>query len=285
MRCGWRETMTGNYDSRTVDGFGDEWRRFDQSAVSPSELRQQFERYFKVFPLDTLSANAVGFDMGCGSGRWATLVAPRAGKLICIDPSPAALDVAKHNLRHQPNCEFRLASVDNIPLDNDSMDFGYCLGVLHHVPDTAAGLKACVDKLKAGAPFLVYLYYAFDNRPRWFRLLWRISDGLRRLISTLPFRLRYVVTQVIALLIYYPLANFARVIETLGRDVSAFPLSAYRQSSFYVMRTDALDRFGTRLEKRFTARQIKAMMDKAGLERIEFSDAVPYWCAVGYKKR
>ena len=50
------------------------------------------------------------------------------------------------------------------------------------------------------------------------------------------------------------------------------------------MRTDALDRFGTALEQRFTARQIRQMMAAAGLERIQFSDAMPYWCAVGYKK-
>jgi hypothetical protein len=57
-----------------------------------------------------------------------------------------------------------------------------------------------------------------------------------------------------------------------------------RQQSFYVMRTDALDRFGTQLEQRFTKKQIETMMLQAGLERVVFSDAVPYWCAVGYKK-
>ena len=50
------------------------------------------------------------------------------------------------------------------------------------------------------------------------------------------------------------------------------------------MRTDALDRFGTQLEQRFTKKQIQEMMEVAWLDRIKFSDAVPYWCAVGYKK-
>ena len=42
--------------------------------------------------------------------------------------------------------------------------------------------------------------------------------------------------------------------ERLGTDVRHFPLSAYRDRSFYTMRTDALDRFGTRLERRFSRR-------------------------------
>ena len=67
-----------------------------------------------------------------------------------------------------------------------SQDFGYALGVLHHVPDTASALRDCVTMLKAGAPFLLYLYYRFDNRPYWYQLVWRISDCLRRIVSTLP---------------------------------------------------------------------------------------------------
>jgi hypothetical protein len=50
------------------------------------------------------------------------------------------------------------------------------------------------------------------------------------------------------------------------------------------MRTDALDRFGTRLEHRYTRDEIDRMMRAAGLERIAFSDQAPFWCAVGYSK-
>jgi len=50
------------------------------------------------------------------------------------------------------------------------------------------------------------------------------------------------------------------------------------------MRTDALDRFGTRLEQRFTRVQIEKMLEQAGLVDITFSDIAPYWCALGIKK-
>jgi len=50
------------------------------------------------------------------------------------------------------------------------------------------------------------------------------------------------------------------------------------------MRTDALDRFGTRVEQRFTRAEIQKMMEKSGLERITFSPDLPFWCAVGYRK-
>jgi ubiquinone/menaquinone biosynthesis C-methylase UbiE len=273
-----------NLHAATVNGFGDEWERFDQSELPQKEQQRIFDAYFSIFPWQALPKDAEGFDLGCGSGRWAKLAAPRIGKLHCIDPS-SALAVAKRNLAENHNCEFHSASVDAIPLNDASMDFGYSLGVLHHVPDTQAALHSCVAKLKVGAPFLVYLYYAFDNRPLWFRLLWKISDLLRQGISCLPYGARYLVTQLFAVSIYLPLAKTALALEKMGFNVDNLPLSAYRHCSFYTMRTDALDRFGTRLEQRFTQQQIRKMMEQAGLENIQFSSEVPFWCAVGYRKK
>lgn len=275
--------MTQNIDNEVVAGFGDEWSRFDQSALTGEELQRMFENYFSIFPWDVLPENAVGFDLGCGSGRWAKLVAPRVGKLYLFDPAEDALEVAKRNLSSADNCKFLVAGADNIPLADESCDFGYSLGVLHHIPNTEAGLRACVAKVKPGAPFLVYLYYSFDNRPAWFRLLWRTSNAIRAVICRLPHGPRYLLSQIGAGLIYWPLARAAKFLEKLGMNVANFPLSQYRNNSFYVMRNDALDRFGTRLEQRFSKREITDMMQRCGLDDITFS-TTSFWTAVGFKK-
>lgn len=272
-----------NLDAKTVEGFGYEWTRFDQSGLETEELTRIFEGYFRIFPWDQVGPDSIGFDLGCGSGRWAKLVAPRVRLLHCIDASAQALAVARRTLAGQTNCILHHAPVDQMPIPNGTMDFGYSLGVLHHVPDTLAGIRACVDKLKPGAPFLLYLYYAFDNRPGWFRAIWRLTDIVRKITSRLPYRAKYALSQIIAALIYFPLARMSRGLEELGVPVASFPLSAYRTLSFYTMRTDAFDRFATRLEKRFTAPQIQTMMLAAGLERVAFNDRENHWCALGYK--
>jgi SAM-dependent methyltransferase len=273
-----------NVDTETVRGFGDEWSRFDQSALTKRELQILFDRYFKIFPWPDLPQGAVGFDAGCGSGRWAQFILPQIGLLHCIDASERALAVAQRNLSIFKNVVFHLAPIGDIPISKSSMDFGYSLGVLHHIPDTEAALKACVDLLKPNAPFLVYLYYAFDNRPTWFRVIWQISDYGRRAISCSPMWLRYVLSQICAAIVYYPLARLSLFLERTGINVTPIPLSSYRGQSFYTMRTDALDRFGTRLEQRFSREAIRLMMERAGLHQIVFSESVPYWCAVGRKK-
>ncbi len=273
-----------NIDIKTVAGFGDQWTRFSQESVSEAELRRLFNEYFEVFPWEDLPANAAGFDLGSGSGRWARFVAERVGKLHCIDANADALEVARRNLRGAVNCEFHHASVDQIPLPDNSVDFGYSLGVLHHVPNTQNGITDCVRKLKPGAPFLLYLYYRFDNRPVWFQMLWRVSDVVRQVVSRMPNALRYSLSQVIAAFVYWPLSRLALALEKIGVSVQHLPLSHYKNLSFYSMRTDALDRFGTRLEQRFSAREIQAMMENAGLENIRFRNGPPYWCAAGIKK-
>lgn len=272
-----------NVDDEVVEDFGAEWSRFDQSGLSETERQLIFDNYFAIFPWAKVKPDAVGFDLGCGTGRWAALVAPRVGHLHCIDPS-VAIDIAASNLHQFENCSFHLATVDDIPLDEDSMDFGYSLGVLHHLPDPKEGLRSCVKKLKSGAPFLLYMYYAFDNQPSWFRMLWKVSDMLRNIISKLPRTPRYLISQIIAVLVYFPLARIAKLLELAGISLQSFPLSAYRNRSLYTMRTDALDRFGTKLERRFTRAEIEDMMEDAGLEDIKFSTNAPFWRAVGSKK-
>jgi SAM-dependent methyltransferase len=273
-----------NRDEEVIKGFGEEWSTFDQSPTHiASDLQAQFDRYFSLFPWSGLPAKAVGFDAGCGSGRWAKFVAPRVGTLHCCDPSAKALGVAKVVLADNQNCQFHVAGVDDLPFATGSMDFGYSLGVLHHVPDPEAGLRACVRALKPKAPFLVYLYYDFENRPFWFRRLHRLTETLRFAVSRMPFKPRYWVSQLIAVLVYFPLAKIASGLERGGMNVESLPLSAYRHHSFYTMRTDALDRFGTRLERRFSRLAIEQMMMRAGLSNITFREDVPYWCALGRK--
>jgi ubiquinone/menaquinone biosynthesis C-methylase UbiE len=272
-----------NIDKKTVDSFGDEWTRYNQDNMSSKESSLIFDDYFNIFPWDILPKNSIGFDMGCGGGRWAEHVAPRVGTLNCIDPSDA-IDIAKIHLKNFDNINYIKSSVDNNFLEDNSQDFGYSLGVLHHIPDTKAAIGSCVKILKSGSPLLLYLYYALDGRPFWFKFIWRMSNILRAIISRLPNKLKFIFTDLIAFFIYLPLAKLSKVFEKLKISSKLIPLSYYKDTSFFTMRTDARDRLGTPLEQRFTKLEITKMMEDEGLENIKFSDSAPFWCVVGYKK-
>lgn len=273
-----------NLDTKTIESFGDEWTQFDQSDLTNKEAYEIFKNYFSIFPLSNLSKTSEGFDMGCGSGRWAKFIAPKVGLLHCIDPSKS-IKIAEKKLIKFDNIKYHQKSLDSSGLKKESQDFGYSLGVLHHVPKTKSAIVSCTKLLKPGAPFLLYIYYSFDNRPIWFKCLWRLSNFMRFFISKLPKFLKFLICDTIALLVYYPFARFVFLTEKFGLTLKNFPLHFYRSKSFYSMRTDARDRFGTPLEKRFSKKEIHKMMQISGLEKITFRKNAPFWTAIGYKKK
>src|ERR1019366_7122724 len=95
MSAGKGNGMRENLDQHVVTGFGKQWEEFDQNEHSHADLQEIFNGYFNIFPWHLLPAKAIGFDLGCGTGRWAKFVAERVGTLHCIDASEAALNVAR----------------------------------------------------------------------------------------------------------------------------------------------------------------------------------------------
>lgn len=274
-----------NLHEPTVKGFGAEWTSFDQSELNEAEKLKIFNDYFFLFPWHLLSAkDSIGLDAGCGSGRWASLVAPKVHKLYALDASKEALSVAQKNLLQHTNIEYICQPIEEGIFPDNSLDFAYSLGVLHHIPDTLSGIKAIAKTLKKNAPFLLYLYYNFENKPWYYQFVWKCSDKIRYLLSRAPFFIRKFFCEMIAFFIYWPLSRIAGFLEKIHRLPNGWPLAYYRQSSFYTMRTDALDRFGTYLEHRFSKAEIQQMLEKAGFDRITFSDKSPFWCVISFKK-
>ena len=155
---------------------------------------------------------------------------------------------------------------------------------MHHVPEIERALTEISRVLKPNSPFLIYLYYSFENQPLWFRYIWQFSNSIRIIISKLPYKTKVVICELIALIIYYPLAKISKFLSLIGIKTENIPLSYYKNKSFYTMRTDALDRFGTSYERRYSKIQIKKLLEDNGFKTVKFSNVKPYWCAICYKK-
>lgn len=270
-------------NNKVIQSFGNEWSKFDQTRLKKKELKKIFNDYFCIFPFNKISKKSTGFDMGCGTGRWSVLIAPKVKKLNCIEPSKA-IYAAKKNLKNYNNVNFINESIEKLNLQNNSQDFGYCLGVLHHLKNTKKGIKLCSRFLKKGAPFLAYIYYSFENKNLVYRSMWRLSNLLRKVICNLPEFYKSLISDILAVIIYFPLAKLSFFLNKLNISVSRFPLNYYKDLSFYTMRTDSRDRFGTSIEGRFSKKEIIQMFKEAGFERIKFSNKEPFWCVLGYKK-
>lgn len=273
-----------NIDLTTVHSFGEEWKAFHQ--FEDEEIRKIGDTYFDIVSKDMVGADKIAADFGCGTGRWSKYFHTKVGSVAAIDPSEAVL-AAGELLSGIENIHLYKASIDNLPFSDNYFDFGFSLGVLHHIPDTQKAMNACVQKIKPGGHFLVYLYYNLDNRGLLYKTLFSFSNLIRRVVSRMPDTLKRITCNIMAVIFYMPFILFSRFLKVLGvskKMRSRVPLHSYENTSFYIIRNDALDRFGTPLEQRFSRHQIQQMMEIAGLNNIIFSEQAPYWHAVGQKK-
>lgn len=272
--------------NKVIDDFGDEWERFNYFDKGEMELlREQFKRYIAPLPDEFLdSPTKVIADFGAGTGRWSYFLKNYASKMYVLEPSRKAFEVAKKNLSDDPRVVLLNQTIESNDIQDGCLDLAISLGVLHHVENTAGSIKDIYRKVKPGGLFLGYLYYALDNKPLIYRLIWKFSDFIRRVVSRLPGFAKKIVADLIALSIYLPLAKVSRIFSYFGISTINFPLHHYERLSFYVMRNDALDRFGTSLEQRFSQEEIVEMLFSAGFSSIEFSENEPYWTFVAKKK-
>jgi SAM-dependent methyltransferase len=277
-------TRPENIDWETVESFGSEWHEFGQ--FSESEIAQIGADYFDIVPGERLDPNrTLALDVGCGSGRWSKFLATKVRCIEAVDPSEAVWVAARMVASHS-NVRVTQAGVDCLPFADHTFDFVFSLGVLHHIPDTQRAIERCVAKLKPGGMFLIYLYYNLDNRGPAHKLVFAAVNSLRRRICKLSVRAKKLVCNLIAAGVYWPAANFAKLMTRWFPSSSwtrNLPLAYYRDKSFYIMRNDSLDRFGTPLEQRFSRREIEQMLINAGLENVRFSEKEPYWHAVATK--
>jgi len=277
---GWPgDPPVGSPDLELVERFDAEWRSF--SRVASKELDLTFERYFDVVPPESYREGALVVDAGCGAGRWAEQVQRRGARVIAVDLG-RSVEVAHDNTRASGRVVCVQGDVRSPPLRPASFDLVYSLGVLHHISETEDALGSLARLVRPGGLFLLYLYYALETRPPAYRAIFRGTDAARRLTSLLPQQILAIVATAIAAVAYWPLARLARVLAAVGATglAAQLPLSFYARSSFRTMRNDSLDRFGTRLEKRYTRAEVTRLLEAAGLTNVIVSSQAPFWHAV-----
>lgn len=272
-----------NIDKKVVDEFGNEWLKFylhDDDLV-----KKGGEEYFDILTSEMINSDTYALDIGCGTGRWTKYLAPKVGFIEAVDPSEAVF-AADKLLGDLQNVRLSKASIETLPFANEAFDFVMSIGVLHHIPNTKQALIDCVKKVKPGGYFFVYLYYNLDRRGRFYKALFYSSDAIRRTVSRLPAKIKHFVCDILAVVFYMPFILLGRLFKKFGfKDLAIrIPLHGYQNRSFFVIRNDALDRFGTRLEQRFSKEQVIAMMEEAGLTDIIISPGIPFYHAVGRKK-
>jgi SAM-dependent methyltransferase len=277
-----------NLDQEVIDGFGHEWKAFDYSDTETTEaLDAQFHAYCAPLNLNQFNpATSVAGDFGAGSGRWSSRLAPYFSRVYALEPSDGASQVLRDKFTGDPKIVVLQETVGVTSIPRASLDLAMSLGVLHHIPDTALAIKDVSRSIKPGGVFLCYLYYSLENKPAYYKLIFQGVNIVRQVISSFPQPVRRLSATIIAALLYLPLARLSKLLSKLGRNTSNLPLHHYANMPFVMLANDALDRFGTSLEQRFSKAEITEMLRAADfdLATLKFSEIEPFWTFAVNKK-
>ena len=264
-----------------IHSFGDEWIRFDQDKyLSSSERKSQFLRYFNTPHFDNLKSlkSIKAIDIGAGSGRWSKEIFNhlKISQLTLVEPSES-FNQLKKVFKKNNKVNYIKTSVNNLLLEypylSKSFNLVYCFGVLHHTDSIEENFSKICNLLESNGIIFCYLYYDLENRNNLYRFIFNLTILPRLVISRLPSSLKNIVCDLIAVFIYLPVIKFAKFFP---KNIN-MPLHGYIDRSFFSIRTDARDRFGTKIEKRISKKKIKRMCEYNNLEEIHFSEKHPYW--------
>lgn len=161
----------------TASRFAEEWTRW-------SELRDYYEKEFFdwVAPLTPKDfAGQLVFEGGCGKGRHTAIVAGHGAKaIVSLDLGESAF-VAFAHTRKFPNAHVVIGDLLNPPV-RPVFDLAFSVGVLHHLPDPAAGFASLASRVREGGRVAFWVYGREGNE--W---ITRYVDPVRKaLTSKLP---------------------------------------------------------------------------------------------------
>jgi hypothetical protein len=199
--------------------------------------------------------------------------------IYAIELSDGANQVLRNKFKNETRIRILQETVGANSIPAQSLDLAMSLGVLHHIPDTELAISHIASKIKNRGLFLCYLYYNLENKPLYYRGIFWTSNILRWVISHLPYPMRRLIAQIIAGSIYLPLARVSKILGARGKNISNFPLHNYANVPFVMLQNNALDRFGTRLEQRFSKKEIAERLESAGFDisTLKFFDVEPFW--------
>lgn len=196
-------------------------------------------------------------DAGCGTGDGAIYLAWQGALVWALDVSAHALAICQNRANKRGlTIPMTLGSLLDLPRRHlGAFDYVLCSGVLHHLDDPLAGLRALASVLKPGGMIGLMVYAEGGRYP-----VYQIQQALRALGHTEPAQVEDVLTAL-------PAEHWWR----LGRGRQTF------STEFEMGDAGVADLFLHPCDHAFTIPALAALVKEAGLAFCGFEPEEQYW--------
>ena len=137
----------------TASRFAEEWTRW-------KDLRGYYEEEFFAWVAPVTGEDFRGktvFEGGCGKGRHTAIVASHGARaIVSLDLGESAFIAFAHT-RDLPNAHVIIGDLLHPPV-RPTFDLAFSVGVLHHLPDPAAGFASLASRVRNGGRVFFWVY-------------------------------------------------------------------------------------------------------------------------------
>lgn len=261
----------------TLRAFGYQWTTFVDNF---DYFRDIFLSFIRPFLTAEDFAGKLVLEVGCGSGRPASVAASFGAEVVAMDLSHA-VETAYGMSTHYPLLHVVQGDAYRLPF-KAHFDFVYSVGVIQHLPDPAKAFRSIAKVVAPGQRLVVWVY---GIREAWYQPI----EWLRKLTTRLPFRvvraLSYLLAVMSEIFLLLPYRLMRRV-SFLSGLAERIPGRIYALLPFRENVLGWFDRLIAPVTFYFSRDDVVRMMSDAGFKGVEVAarpSASASWVAQGYK--
>lgn len=131
---------------------------FNEIANKWDEMRTSYFSYQvreKCFALANLDAGKMAADIGAGTGFIAEGLLARNLSVVVVDQSEEMLFSMKSKFADYSNVEYKLGNYNNLPIEDNTMDYVFASMFLHHVEEPLVAIKEMARVLRPGGKLII----------------------------------------------------------------------------------------------------------------------------------
>ncbi len=235
-----------------ASNFGFEWNLHNKTQLDTVTKHESEETFIEKtgYQREDFEGKLV-LDVGCGMGRFSDVASRWGATVVGIDLT-SAVDAAYANLGDRDNVHLAQADVFKLPFREQTFDFIFSIGVLHHTPNTREAFNQLPRLLKPGGRIAIWVYTTEMRGWSW------ISDIYRHVTTRLPKRFLYALCHVAI-----PLHHLNRVPGVGYVAWRLLPISKHPDPEWRVL--DTFDWYSPTYQWKHTPSELRDWFESQGL--------------------
>lgn len=148
-----------------MDYIEENKRVYNKIAEEFSQDRQELWEFLKLLK-DYVQTDDTILDLGCGNGRLYQLFDKNQVEYIGVDQSRELIEIARQ--KHE-QARFIVADIQDLSLEDSSVEVVFCIATFHHLPDKGSRVKALKEMKRATKQGGKIIMTNWNTDSEWFQ--------------------------------------------------------------------------------------------------------------------